>query len=200
MPRLHSELRCPSPHPGRQVLRGTRWRNRASGRRLRTPGLGEGVALGLHQLLGVVICFAAGYVVVKSIRDRRQTTPLPVVLIAFGVLFDLVIAEGRTGEGVGATTVSYYTMPNLILFLGIVVYAWRHLPRYAKRSLMACSRRRPPGGVPGLSGRHCDGNRHQRGKSQASRAGERRSVLANLHRVPAATGAASSGSSWQCLR
>ncbi|MGA3147534.1 MAG: hypothetical protein ABSF33_08660 [Acidimicrobiales bacterium] len=100
---------------------------------------------GLHQLLGAVICFAAGYVVVQSVRDRRQRTSLPVVLVAFGVLFDLVITEGRTGWGVIATTGSYYPMPNLILLLGIVAYVWRHLPRSAKGSLLACSGRRAPG-------------------------------------------------------
>ncbi len=155
-----------------------------------TPGVPHWVGgwdFGLHQLLGVVILLAAGYVVVQSVRDRRQTTPLPVVLVAFGVLFDLVIAEGRTGEGVIATTGSYYTMPNLILLLGIVVYAWRHLPDLRRdRSWRALA-----AGVLVVflaiqtfmatgNGITAGRDRHQELKNAAL-------VVANLHRLPVAT-------------
>jgi hypothetical protein len=83
---------------------------------------------GAHEVLGLVICVAAGYVVVQTVHERREAHPLPVLLITFGVLFDLMITEGRAGAGVLEATVSEFTMPNLILLLGLVVYASRHAP------------------------------------------------------------------------
>ena len=80
--------------------------------------------------MGLVICLTAGYVVVQSIRGRRRhVSPLPLLLIAFGVLFDLLITESRAGEGLTLVVRSSdYTMPNLLLLLGIVIYACEHVP------------------------------------------------------------------------
>jgi hypothetical protein len=50
-------------------------------------------ALRLHELIGLVLLVAAGYVVGQSIRHHREC--LPVALIAFGLLFDAIIALGR---------------------------------------------------------------------------------------------------------
>jgi len=89
---------------------------------------GPWTSIGYYELVGTVICLAAGYVVFRSIRERRvQVNPLPLVLIAFGVAFDLLLVESRAGRGIGQFTGSDYTMPNLLLLLGIVVYAWTHV-------------------------------------------------------------------------
>jgi len=81
--------------------------------------------LGVGQFLGLVIFIVAGFVVVKSVRERRN--PLPAVLIIFALLFDFLIAIGRIGEGWPVALSSRYTMPNLILLVGIVIYACEHL-------------------------------------------------------------------------
>ncbi|HEY5023373.1 MAG TPA: Ig domain-containing protein [Acidimicrobiales bacterium] len=82
-----------------------------------------------YELLGAVICVVAVFVVVQSIRElRRQASPLPLVLVAFGLLFDLMIALGHLGEGLLSAGIARFTMPNLILLVGIVVYAWGHVP------------------------------------------------------------------------
>src|ERR1019366_3062285 len=82
-----------------------------------------------YELLGAAICGVAVFVVVQSIRERRrQASPLPLVLVAFGLLFDLMIALGHLGEGLLSAGIARFTMPNLILLVGIVVYAWGHVP------------------------------------------------------------------------
>ncbi len=91
----------------------------------------QGTFILLHQVLGAVICIAAGYVVVQSVRERpRQPNPLPLVLVAFALMFDLILALSRLGEGLLGAGLNRYTMPNLILVVGIVTYAWAHLPRW----------------------------------------------------------------------
>ena len=87
-----------------------------------------------HELIGTAVALAAIYVVVQSIRERRaHVSPLPLLLIAFGVLFDLLIVLGRFGAGPsGALNSDRYTMPNLVLLTGIVVYACAHLPAFGR--------------------------------------------------------------------
>ena len=86
----------------------------------------------IHAVLGALILCGAGYVVVQSLRERQR---FPVLVILFAILFDLVITEGRVGLGPLAALASYYSMPNLILFLGIIAYGWRHPPRSSVRIL-----------------------------------------------------------------
>ncbi len=87
----------------------------------------------VHELLGAVICIVAGFVVVQSFRQRRlQTSPLPVLLIVFAALFDLMLALSRLGEGLLGAGLNRYTMPNIILLVGIVVYAWTRVPNLRK--------------------------------------------------------------------
>jgi len=89
---------------------------------------------GLHQFIGAGLLIAAIYVVIQSIRQRRyQSNPLPVLLIAYGLLFDLLITRSRVGEGIGQFTSGQYVMPNLVLLVGIVVYIWAHFPPLAER-------------------------------------------------------------------
>jgi len=90
--------------------------------------------VGIHVVLGAVILTVAGYVVVQAFRKREHC---PVLLIAFAVLFDLVITEGRTGFGPLTAVKSYYAIPNLILLLGIIAYGWRHPPSISVRVVAA---------------------------------------------------------------
>ncbi len=87
-----------------------------------------------HVLLGAVICIVAIFVVVQSLREpNRQANPLPLILIVFAVLFDLSIAIGRVGEGLPtAVGPNRFTMPNLVLLVGILVYACAHVPSFRR--------------------------------------------------------------------
>jgi hypothetical protein len=81
-----------------------------------------------HELLGVALCAVSLYVIVLSIRDRamRVRIPLPVSLIAFGLLFDGSVALGRLNYGIAYALSSRYTMANLVVLVGIVAFAWAH--------------------------------------------------------------------------
>ena len=82
-----------------------------------------------YDVLGSVLFVAALFVVVQSVRKRIfGESPLPLLLIMFGVLFDVMIALGRLGRGPGdALNQDRYTMPNLIVLVGIVLYSFSHL-------------------------------------------------------------------------
>jgi hypothetical protein len=87
------------------------------------------------EMLGAVLLFASAFVIVQSIRERhtRRRLPLPVLLITFAVLFDFTIVLGRTAYGPNSVPQNNrYVMPNLLLLLGIVVYALVHI-RFRKR-------------------------------------------------------------------
>ena len=146
----------------------------------------DGEYFGLHQLLGAAILLAAAYVVIQSVRERSRG-PLPVVLIALGVVFDLLIAEGRTGQGLVATTGPYYSIPNLAVLLGIVVYAWGHLPDFrADRSWRAIASGAlimflvAQAVVATSNGIDAGGTRHRQLEADAR-------VVANFDRLPAIT-------------
>ncbi len=87
--------------------------------------------LWLNGLLGAAMFALAVFVTVQSIRHRRDgRNCLPVALLAFGLLFDLFIAVGRVGYGISALAPqSSYTMPNLLILVAIVSYAWVHCRR-----------------------------------------------------------------------
>ena len=87
----------------------------------------------VFELLGSAIILSAVYVVVQSIRDRRRgVNPLPLVLIVFAFLFDLMVAASHLGEGPTAAGLNRFTMPNLILLTGIAVYACVDAPTLRK--------------------------------------------------------------------
>lgn len=106
-------------------------------------------SLARFEWLGASLLVSALFIAVQSWRHRISTehVPLPLMLISFGLLFDVIIALGRTGEkltvatyhnlfvirtGVGLTGAinnNRYVLPNLILLTGIMMYAMRHLPR-----------------------------------------------------------------------
>ena len=79
------------------------------------------------EIIGAVILVLAAFVVVRSIREGGQQ--LPILLIAFGLGFDLIIALGRLGYGAAdALGQSRYSMPNLIILAGVAAYLGTHLP------------------------------------------------------------------------
>jgi hypothetical protein len=83
-----------------------------------------------EQLFGVVVLAAAVFVIVRSLQTRGHTRiPLPLLMIVFALLFDLTVALGRAGQRNVAGQQGRYTMPNLILVCGILVFAWAHPPR-----------------------------------------------------------------------
>jgi hypothetical protein len=86
---------------------------------------------GAHEVLGTAILAVAGFAVVQTLRERgKQVNPLPLLLVVFGMLFDFSIALGRVEGGVDqAALQSRYTMPSLILLVGIVIYVCGQLPR-----------------------------------------------------------------------
>jgi hypothetical protein len=85
---------------------------------------------GNEEALGTLILLVATFVVVQSFRERR-TLPLPILLIAFAVLFDLLIATGRAAGGLNQALLgNRYVMPNLIMLLGIASYALAHVPSW----------------------------------------------------------------------
>ncbi len=88
--------------------------------------------LAVHGVQGVVLLLVAIVVAVQTVRDRRvQSNPLPLLLVVFALLFDAMTAIGRDGAPL-ATAVApindRWTLPNVILLAGIVVYAWAHVP------------------------------------------------------------------------
>jgi hypothetical protein len=84
-------------------------------------------------VVGVVLFVSAVFILVQSWRHRASSErlPVPLLLIAFSLVFDLTIAVGRSGQGpTGALDSNRYVMANLMLVTGIVIYAWAHLPRH----------------------------------------------------------------------
>jgi hypothetical protein len=87
------------------------------------------LSTGATELVGAVICALAVFVVVRSVRHRRITRRiecLPTTLILFGVLMDAATAIARAKFG--GSLVSRYTMPGLLILIGILLYAWVHIP------------------------------------------------------------------------
>ncbi len=105
------------------------------------PGLASGASPVVTDparfvVVGVVLFAVAVFILVQSWRYRsfRERLPLPAMLIAFGLLFDVTIAIGRSGTGVaGAVHANRFIMANLILLAGIVIYAVARVPTRSHR-------------------------------------------------------------------
>lgn len=82
------------------------------------------------ELLGLAMLVTAAYIIVQSIRHRAtEQLPLPLLLIGFGLLFDVMITLGRSGAGLEqAIESNRYLLPNLIVLTGIIVYGWARVP------------------------------------------------------------------------
>lgn len=97
-------------------------------------GVGTGgtvYGVGRSEVVGVALLVAAVFVLLHSWRHRASTEhwPLPFLLIVFSLLFDVTISIGRSATGPsGAVENNRFVMANLILLVGIVIYAWAHLP------------------------------------------------------------------------
>jgi hypothetical protein len=88
-----------------------------------------------HEVLGTIVAGAAAFVVVQSIRERHTRNPLPVLLITYGLFFDVMISLGRYTQGPsGALNNNRYTMPNLVLLTGVVIFGCAHPPSFNKRA------------------------------------------------------------------
>ena len=84
-----------------------------------------------YVLVGVVLFATSVYILVQSWRYRASTEylPLPALLIAFALLFDLTIVVGRGGTGVfGAANDDRYVMANLIMLTGILIWGLARVP------------------------------------------------------------------------
>ena len=89
--------------------------------------------LWVHILQGAGLLVAALLVGAQTLRERRiRANPLPLLLIAYGLLFDIMIASTRFERGpldAVALSSSRYTMPSVLLLVAVVIYAWAHAPR-----------------------------------------------------------------------
>jgi hypothetical protein len=84
------------------------------------------------EAVGAVLLAAALFVLLQSWRDRTSSVdpPLPLLLIVFALLFDVIVTLGRAGTGAaGAVSNNRYNMANLILVTGVFIYALAHLQR-----------------------------------------------------------------------
>lgn len=91
------------------------------------------LSTGWQEVTGIFMLIAAGLVVFLSLRERRlsQRPPLPLLLIVFGFLWDLMIIDGRASLGViFMVNNNRYEMPNLLILLGIVMFTLAHLPSF----------------------------------------------------------------------
>jgi hypothetical protein len=81
--------------------------------------------LWLNGLLGALLLIAAGFVIFRSIQHRHDgRNCLPVALLTFGLLDDLLIASGRAQFLTELAPSSVYTMPNLVILIALVSYLW----------------------------------------------------------------------------
>jgi hypothetical protein len=84
-----------------------------------------------YEMVGAVLLAAGAFILVQSWRRRTtsESLPLPFLLIAFAVLYDASITWGRVGEGLAGPVVeNRYALPNLVLLVGVTIYAWAHIP------------------------------------------------------------------------
>lgn len=88
-------------------------------------------SLARYEVVGALLLLASLAILVQSWRHRDTTDrlPVPVMLISFALLFDVIIVLGRTGTGPdGAINGNRYLLANLILLTGIVIYCVARLP------------------------------------------------------------------------
>jgi hypothetical protein len=93
------------------------------------------------EALGAVLFGVALLILVRSWRERhtRERLPLPLLLIVFSLLVDVVITVGRSGEGTSEVFKNRYVIYNLIFLTGILVYGLARLPTHLP--LLAANRR-----------------------------------------------------------
>ncbi len=80
----------------------------------------------IQIILGVVLTAAALLVVFQSIRERHRKpmAALPLAIVVFALLWDLLITSGRVSfESPGFHE---YTLAQVMLLVGIAIFAWGH--------------------------------------------------------------------------
>ena len=85
--------------------------------------------LWLNGILGGVFLVLVAFVVFESLRhgwDPR--TCIPLALIVFGLLSDVLIAVARVEFLDTAAPSSIYTMPNILILLAVIMHFWSHPP------------------------------------------------------------------------
>jgi hypothetical protein len=105
---------------------------------------GGGTAIALHALLGVLLCLVAIWVLVAMWRERSRTAgphalPLPAALIVFALLFDVSISVGRVSLGINGALASRYTMANLLLLMGVILFALQRLEMWRQARTFSTS-------------------------------------------------------------
>jgi hypothetical protein len=83
------------------------------------------------EVVGAALFIVAVFILVQSWRYRtsRERIPLPLLLIAFPLAFDVTVAVGRSEAGPsGALTENRFVMANLILLAGIAIYVSARIP------------------------------------------------------------------------
>jgi hypothetical protein len=86
--------------------------------------------LWLNGVLGAAFLLVVSYVVYQLLRhDWGLRNCVPLALIAFGLLSDLLIAVARV-EFQSAAASSIYTMPNILVLLAVIMYFWARPPRF----------------------------------------------------------------------
>ena len=86
-----------------------------------------------YEIVGAGLLAAGVFILIQSWRKRRtsEPLPLPLLLIAFAMLYDASITWGRIGEGLtGPVVNNRYAVPNLVLLVGVAIYAWAHIPSF----------------------------------------------------------------------
>ena len=87
--------------------------------------------------MGAILVAASIYVVVEAAQRRDcRIECLPVALIVFALLFDMLVALGRSRFLITEAELSRYTMGNLLLLIAIVTFGWRKLPKPAAPGLV----------------------------------------------------------------
>ena len=88
-------------------------------------------SFGRFEVVGLALLAASAFIVIQSWRNRstRERIPLPMLLICFCLLADAMTVLGRSAVGLDALVNSNrYMLPNQILLVAIIMYAWAHLP------------------------------------------------------------------------
>ena len=89
-------------------------------------------SFGRFEAVGLALLAASVFIVIQSWRNRstRERIPLPMLLICFCLLVDTMTVLGRSAEGLGTLVNSNrYMLPNQILLVAIIMYAWARLPK-----------------------------------------------------------------------
>jgi hypothetical protein len=90
-----------------------------------TPATSGGTGV-VQLVLGIILTAAAAFVLIQSWRERRRkpTVALPLAIVVFALLWDMMIVSARVS--LGSPEFAEYTLAQVILLVGIVIFAWVH--------------------------------------------------------------------------